>query len=106
MDDKLFEAREKIIKSLANSYRLKIVESLGTKEKMCVSDLEEELNLNQSSVSKHLNILKSAGVVKARKEGLKVYYSLKTPCIINFFECVDNVIRSDINDRMDILNSK
>ncbi|SRR6056297_1360237 len=106
MDDKLFKAREKIIKSLANSYRLKIVETLGNKEKMCVSDLEEELDLNQSSVSKHLNILKTAGVVEAKKEGLKNYYSLKTPCIINFFQCVDNVIQSDINDRMNVLNNK
>lgn len=102
MQEKLFAAREKIIKALANKYRLKIVDCLGKKEKMCVSDLENELNLNQSSVSKHLNILKTAGVVKSKKEGLKVYYSLRTPCIINFFECVDNVIKSDIDDKMKI----
>lgn len=104
MDERLYEAREKIMKSLANKYRLKIVDTLGENEKMCVSDLEEELNLNQSSVSKHLSILKTAGVVKSKKEGLKVYYTLKTPCIINYFTCVDNVIKSDLNDRMDIIN--
>jgi ArsR family transcriptional regulator len=102
MEEQLFEAREKIMKSLANKYRLKIVESLGQKRKMCVSDLEEELDLNQSSVSKHLNILKTAGVVKSKKEGLKVYYSLRTPCIINFFECVDNVIKDEIKERMNL----
>ncbi|MGM0446553.1 MAG: ArsR/SmtB family transcription factor [Bacillota bacterium] len=106
MDERLYEAREKIMKSLANKYRLKIVDTLGENDKMCVSDLEEELNLNQSSVSKHLSILKTAGVVKSKKEGLKVYYTLKTPCIINYFTCVDNVIKSDLNDRMNILNNK
>lgn len=102
MENKLFEAREKIMKSLANKYRLKIVDCLGKKSKMCVSDLEAELNLNQSSVSKHLNTLKEAGVVKSKKEGLKVYYFLRTPCIINFFECVDNVIKDEINERLNL----
>ncbi len=102
MEEKLFEAREKIMKSLANKYRLKIVDSLGKKSQMCVSDLEEALDLNQSSVSKHLNILKEAGVVKSKKEGLKVYYSLRTPCIINFFACVDNVIKDEINERLNL----
>jgi len=106
MDERLYEAREKIMKSLANKYRLKIVDTLGENDKMCVSDLEETLNLNQSSVSKHLSILKDAGVVKSKKEGLKVYYTLKTPCIINYFTCVDNVIKSDLNDRMNILNNE
>ena len=102
MKEKLFQAREKIFKSLANKYRLKIVDSLGKKRKKYVAEIEEELNLNQSSVSKHLAILKEAGVVKSKKEGLKVNYSLKTPCIINFFECVDNVIKDDINEKMNI----
>jgi len=102
MEEKLFEAREKIMKSLANKYRLKIVDSLGKKSQMCVSDLEEALDLNQSSVSKHLNILKEAGVVKSKKEGLKVYYSLRTPCIINFFAYVDNVIKDEINERLNL----
>ncbi|HKL13366.1 MAG TPA: metalloregulator ArsR/SmtB family transcription factor, partial [Halanaerobiales bacterium] len=85
-----------------NKYRLKIVDNLGKKSKMCVSELEEVLELNQSSVSKHLNILKEAGVVKSKKEGLKVYYSLRTPCIINFFECVDNVIKNELKERSNL----
>jgi len=106
MDEKLFEARAKIMKSLANKHRLKMVDTLGENVKMCVSDLVKKLDLNQSSVSKHLNILKTAGVVKAEKDGLKVYYSLRTPCIINYFVCVDNVIQNDLEDRMNVLNNK
>lgn len=106
MNEKLYEARSKIMKALANKYRLKIVDTLGENLKMCVSDLVKELELNQSSVSKHLNILKTAGVVKSQKDGLKVYYSLKTPCIINYFVCIDNVIQSDLEDRMNVLDNK
>jgi|AntRauTorckE6833_2_1112554.scaffolds.fasta_scaffold00771_1 ArsR family transcriptional regulator len=106
MNEKLYEARSKIMKALANKYRLKIVDTLGENLKMCVSDLVEELELNQSSVSKHLNILKTAGVVESKKDGLKVYYSLKTPCIINYFVCIDNVIQSDLEDRMNVLDNK
>ncbi len=106
MNEKLYEARSKIMKALANKYRLKIVDTLGENLKMCVSDLVKELELNQSSVSKHLSILKTAGVVKSQKDGLKVYYSLKTPCIINYFVCIDNVIQSDLEDRMNVLDNK
>jgi ArsR family transcriptional regulator len=42
-------------------------------------------------VSKHLSLLRDAGIVEDEKRGLKVFYSLKTPCVLNFFKCVESV---------------
>jgi len=46
------------------------------------------IGADTSTVSKHLSILKAAGIVEAEKRGLQVFYSLKVPCILNFFGCV------------------
>jgi ArsR family transcriptional regulator len=80
----------RILKALAHPKRLLLVESLAT-EARCVCDLTEIAELDMSTVSKHLSLLKNAGIVQDEKRGLKVFYSLKTPCVLNFFRCVESV---------------
>jgi ArsR family transcriptional regulator len=46
-----------------------------------------------STVSKHLSVLREAGIVDDDKRGLQVFYRLRVPCILNFFGCVDAVLR-------------
>jgi DNA-binding transcriptional ArsR family regulator len=93
MDDKirtLFDARAKIIKAIAHPSRLFIIDQLSGGEK-CVCELTRMIGADISTVSKHLALLKKAGIVRDRKEGLQVFYSLRTPCIMRFFECVESV---------------
>lgn len=90
-----YEARAEIIKAMAHPSRLIIIDQLAKKEK-CVGDLTELIGCDTSTVSKHLNILKKAGLVLSDKRGLNVYYRLKTPCILNFFGCVEDVLKSEI----------
>ncbi|MTI60322.1 MAG: winged helix-turn-helix transcriptional regulator [Firmicutes bacterium] len=92
---KLYEARTKVAKALAHETRLEIVDILKEKEAQCVCELTEILRVSQSSVSKHLGILKNAGIVDFRKEGLNVCYYLRTPCVANFFTCLDRIIEED-----------
>jgi len=96
MDAKIrarFEARAGIIKALAHPTRLFIVDVLS-REKKCVCELTEMIGFDVSTVSKHLRILKDAGIVKDEKVGLNVYYMLRTPCILNFFGCVESVMKA------------
>lgn len=65
----------KLMKALSDANRVKIVKMLQRKE-MCVCELQEALQISQSSVSKHLKILEQAGVVDFRKDGLWVNYYL------------------------------
>ena len=70
-------------KALCDSTRQKIMEMLREQE-MCVGDIADAFRLSQPTISHHLNILKSANVVKSRKEGKQVYYSLNQD---NIEEC-------------------
>jgi DNA-binding transcriptional ArsR family regulator len=84
------KAQAKILKALAHPTRLLFIEELADKTK-CVCELQEIAELDMSTVSKHLSVLKNAGIVEDEKRGLKVFYSLKTPCVLNFFKCVESV---------------
>jgi DNA-binding transcriptional ArsR family regulator len=86
----LFDARAKMIKAIAHPSRLFIVDRLAGGEK-CVCELTAMIGADISTVSKHLTVLKRAGIVEDRKEGLQVFYSLKTPCIMRFFDCIESV---------------
>ncbi len=65
-----------LFKALADEIRLKILHSLFQKEK-CVADLMEELDLAQPHVSHHLKVMKTAGLLIARREGHKICYGLR-----------------------------
>lgn len=88
-----FEERARVIKAMAHPSRLFIIEELSKKER-CVRELTDMIGSDVSTVSKHLSVLREAGIVTDEKRGLQVYYSLKMPCILNFFGCVENVLKA------------
>ncbi|RKH08934.1 ArsR family transcriptional regulator [Corallococcus praedator] len=63
------------LKALGDETRLRIVALLSHSE-LCVCHLESVLSLPQSNTSRHLSVLKAAGLVEARREGSWVYYRL------------------------------
>ena len=85
------EARAKVMKALAHPTRLFIVDELSRGER-CVWDLTEKIGADVSTVSKHLSVLKRAGIVRDDKRGVQVFYRLRVPCILNFFGCVEAVL--------------
>ena len=89
-----FERRAEVIKAMANAARLVIVEELSRNEKT-VGALTELVNLDISTVSRHLMVLRHAGIVSCRKNGTRVLYRLRTPCVLNFFDCVEKVLNGD-----------
>ena len=95
----LFEIRARLLKAMAHPTRLYIINELE-KSRHCVCELQKMIGDDTSTISKHLNVLKSAGIVKDEKEGLKVFYSLKVPCIINFFGCVDKVLETNAKEQL------
>jgi DNA-binding transcriptional ArsR family regulator len=88
-----FEARAAVIKAMAHPTRLFIVEELSRSER-CVCELTEMIGADMSTVSRHLALLKGAGIVEDEKRGAQVFYKLRMPCILNFFQCVESVIRA------------
>jgi ArsR family transcriptional regulator len=85
------EARARVMKALAHPSRLFIVDELSRGER-CVCELTEMVGADVSTVSKHLALLKQAGVVLDERRGQQVFYRLRVPCILNFFGCVEAVL--------------
>ncbi len=95
MDTKIkakYTARANIIKAMAHPTRLFIVDKLASK-KYSVGELTDMIESDMSTVSKHLNILKSSGIIADQREGTKIYYKLKMPCVLSFFGCVETVLK-------------
>src|SRR4030066_479956 len=89
------EIRSKIIKAMAHPVRLMMIEMLKTGEHS-FSELFDLFKLDKSTVSKHLLVLKEAGILSSRKEGIDMIYRLDVPCIFDFFGCVTAVIESNV----------
>ncbi len=77
-DPDLLRRKSRLLKALANGTRLKMLKLLSVRE-MCVCELTVALDLTQPTASHHLNILQNVGLVKDRKEGKWVFYSLAKP---------------------------
>jgi len=90
-----YRARAEVAGALANTYRLMIVDALSQRE-MCVCELVELLGCDQSTVSKHLSVLKNAGLVEDRKDGAWVHYRLACPCVNDLFRCIEDVALSKL----------
>ncbi len=89
-----FEKRAEVIKAMANATRLVLVEELSRNEKT-VGALTELVDLDISTVSRHLLILRHAGIVACKRNGNQILYRLRTPCVLNFFDCVEKVLNGD-----------
>lgn len=86
---KNYKIRAEFMKALAHPTRLFIVEFLASGEK-CVCEIVSQLNVDVSTISKHLLVMKNAGIVEDEKRGLKVFYKLTCPCILKLFNCIDD----------------
>jgi DNA-binding transcriptional ArsR family regulator len=93
-----FDAKAKIFKAIAHPTRLFIVDELA-KESRCVCEITAMVGADISTISKHLSILKEAGIVQDEKRGLQVFYSLKMPCIKNFIGCIDQVQKQSAKEQ-------
>jgi DNA-binding transcriptional ArsR family regulator len=98
-------SRAKVFKALAHPSRLFILEQLTDGER-CVCELTDMIGSDMSTVSKHLSVLKSAGVIQDDKRGLQVYYRLKMPCILRFFDCVGEVLEANAKEQWELMIPK
>lgn len=98
----LVEAKANILKALGHPTRLWMAERLADGEK-CVCELGEGIDADFSTISKHLSVLKQAGVVTDEKRGKQVYYSLKVPCLMQFMPCVEAVLEATAQTHIDLV---
>jgi len=87
-------ARARVMRALASPARLRIVNELSRGER-CLCELQPLFRMNKSTLSRHVSALKHVGIVGERREGVRVFLRLLTPCVLNMFECTMGVIRSE-----------
>ncbi len=85
---KQLESRAEVFKALGHPDRLRILADLADGER-CVCELVESVGSGWSTVSRHLSVLKQAGVLADEKRGLQVFYRVNLPCVSSFMECLD-----------------
>ena len=98
LEKRQYEELARISKALAHATRLYIVHKLDEQE-YCVKDLTQMIGADISTVSKHLTILKNAGIITDEKRGNCVYYTLQCRCVLSMFSCLSDVITTN-RDRM------
>ena len=93
-----YEARVRVVKAMAHPTRMFIVDELSRVDERCVCELTEMIGDDISTVSKHLSILKNAGIVADDRRGNQVFYRLRVPCILDFFRCVESVLEGSTEE--------
>ena len=101
---RLFEMKAEIIQAAAHPIRVAVIDYLG-KGEQCVCDIVDHVDAQRSNVSRHLALMLRAGVLECRKDGLKVYYRLKTTCLLDFLGCVERVLRERVEGEASILET-
>ena len=93
--EQTYKQQARILRALANETRLMLIDRLS-KGECQVSELVRMAGVDQSTVSKHLAVLRNVGLVDDERRGNAVFYRLVTPCGMDFFACSSKVIRSRI----------
>ncbi len=105
MNKKLFYALySEFCKTLANPKRQEILDNLRRKE-MPVKELMETTGIPQANLSQHLSLLRSKGIVTARRQGNTIYYSLTHPKIIKAFDLIGEVLRDLLKSQSETISS-
>ncbi len=92
INDTKYEQMAQTMKAMAHPTRLFILDKLHEKEH-CVCELQELIGIDMSTVSKHLSVLKNAGIVETRKHNNQVFYSLLCPCVLDVYQCMIEVYK-------------
>ncbi|HZZ84081.1 MAG TPA: metalloregulator ArsR/SmtB family transcription factor [Anaeromyxobacteraceae bacterium] len=95
--DATYQSRAQILKAMAHPSRLKMLDALDAGER-CVCELQVLVGSDLSTVSRHLSVLRSAGLVSSRRERNQIFYKLRVPCVLKTFDCVEAVLEADARE--------
>ncbi|MEW6187343.1 MAG: metalloregulator ArsR/SmtB family transcription factor [Thermodesulfobacteriota bacterium] len=97
INPKILESQAAILKALGQPTRLQILDFLKDGER-CVCEIFPAIEQEQANVSKHLSILKQAGLLESRKDGLRILYRIKTPEVFDLLQGVSQLLKSQADE--------
>jgi ArsR family transcriptional regulator, virulence genes transcriptional regulator len=98
MDADFYCMHSELCKTLANDKRQMILGALRDDE-LSVGQLVERTGISQANLSQHLSIMRARGVVRARRNGTRVFYSISNPKLIQAFDLITEVMQESIGER-------
>lgn len=98
LKQRIYEGQANVLKALGQPTRLQILDLLKDGER-CVCEIFPAINQEQANVSKHLSILKQAGILESRKDGLRILYRIKTPEIFNLLTGTSRILKAQANEQ-------
>jgi len=99
----LYRAKAEMIQAAGHPIRLAVLEFLRDGEQ-CVCDIAEHVGAERSNVSRHLAVMLRAGLLEQRKEGLRMMYSLRCRCILDFLACAEEVLKEHLAETRSLLS--
>jgi ArsR family transcriptional regulator len=94
-----------VFQALAHPTRIAVVELLSTKSEVSVTQIQEQLGLEQANASQHLAILRSRQIVVARKDGNQVFYSLRDPILGQILTLMKKYFQSHVNESLQMIKN-
>ena len=100
MEKKLYEMQAELCKTLSNPKRLEILDILREEKEISVNKLAEKLEIPKANTSQHLAVLRQAGVVNTRKDGINVFYSLRSHKITDACHLTRDILLERLEDQV------
>lgn len=104
-DKRLFELQAEVVKTIASPKRIEIIDALKGGEKT-VSDLVDILGVPKANVSQHLAVMRHKGILKSRRKGVNVYYSISSPKVIKACTLMKEVLTEQMRERHRLVRNK
>jgi ArsR family transcriptional regulator len=98
----IFELQAEVCKTLSSPKRLEIIHALKDGERT-VTDLVDELGVPKANVSQHLAVMRHKGVLKTRRKGVNIYYSLVNPKVVRACTLMKEVLTEQMKERSKLL---
>ena len=77
------------LRAISHPMRIAIIELLSGDKHLSVTEIYKNLEIEQATASHHLNILKNKGVLVSKRDGKKIYYSLRSSTLTEIIECIN-----------------
>ncbi len=94
-----------ILKAIAQPTRLRIIELLRDGEH-CVCEIYPAIGHEQSNTSRHLQMMLKSGILRQRKEGLKIFYSLRHPEVLEMVRLAELIMQREAEQTLGVLTAK
>ena len=95
LDAKMLDNAASMLRAIAHPMRIAIINYLDEGKRLTVTEIHQCLNIEQSTASHHLGILKDKGVLECQREGKNTFYFLKHESLHNIIDCISRCSTSN-----------